>query len=187
MAAAVVAAGRAWNPRVEDWTADPPAGWRGLDGPGFTLACPTRFVFRTERPASGEAVTTVQPPGETLTALRIAVFTDEVPQISLRGYVSRTLGVPASTQPPRVRLGPLRGEGEAGALASGRFWKAMSLDIPEPGPPLNSGSAYPSGRLRTLIALYEQVPAADRPLYDAMLGSIRLRAATGAGGMGVVP
>src|SRR5262245_31815807 len=185
MAIAVLAAGRAWNPVVEDWTAEPPSGWRGLDGPGFTLACPNRFVFHTARPGRGGAEMTLQPAGTAFTALRIFVYTAAAPQPTLRAFLARHLGVAAPQRERLIRLGPLHGQGESGTLASGRLWKAAALNArAEERASRPPPTFFSDGRARAdslsapvtgLAAIYEQVPASDQDLFDRILGSIRLR------------
>ncbi len=185
MAALVLAAGRAWNPPVEDWTAEPPGGWRGLDGPGFTLACPNQFVFRTERPRPGEAAMTIQPRGAFFTGLQVFVYTPAARQPSLRSFLRREVGVRSPQNARLVRLGPLQGRGESGTLATGRFWKAVALETGAGGDQSRGQRNRVSGRGRDaaslsgpvtgLVAIYEQVPGTDRAVYDRMLGSLRLR------------
>jgi hypothetical protein len=164
MAGVVLAAGRIWNPVVEDWTMEPPAAWRGVDGPGYTLACPLNFVSRTENAERGEHEMVVQPPGAEFTALRIFALSAEADTPPLRAFLARRLGLKDPGRGRMVRLGRLSGRGESGTLPSGNSWKAVALDTPSVGKP----------PLRMLVILYEQVPPAQRATFDQILGSVRL-------------
>lgn len=163
---AVVAAGRYWAPPpVEDWTAAPAPEWRGLDGAGYTLACPTDFRHDQEDTRPGEQEIVLRPPESQAAALHVFALSEDAPRRTLRQFLRERLGLRTPGRACSVRLGPLAGPGEAGTLASGSAWKATALNA----------AALPGRRhLQTLIVTYEQVPPAQRPLFDRMLGSVRV-------------
>lgn len=170
VAGAVYFAGRAWNARVDDWTVDPPLVWRGVDGPGFTLACPAGFrVAMGTR--SGEPAVTLRPPGSETTSLRVYSFAPSpwpwAGAPSLRSFVSRQLGIRQAGLAATVRIGPSVGRAEWGTLPSGRLWKAAALEAAASAEVPDSG--------RTLIVLYEQVPSTQAHLFDRVVGSLRPR------------
>lgn len=168
LAALVYFAGRAWNPAVADWTHDPPPAWRGADGPGFTLTCPSQFEER--RPQGDEwdhGGLILQPPGHQFAALH--VYADRssarhLPWKSPLAETRRQFGLPPGNREGAVRIGWLLGRGQSGRHPSGRFWKVAALDVP-------AGESA-AGRL---IVAYEQVSAEDRALFDQVLGTVRPR------------
>lgn len=164
---ALVAAGRAWNPRVEEWTADPPASWRGLDGFSYTLALPNDFSADFEDTRQGEQELTVRPPDSQGAALHIWALTDEAPRLPLRTFLGERLGLRRPGVEQLVRLGGMLGPGEIGTRPSGNAWKAAALDA----------AAFPGPRsVRTLVVAYDQVPQAQREVFDRIAGSVRLTA-----------
>lgn len=162
---AVVAAGRYWSTPVEDWTAVPAPAWRGFDGVAYTLACPTDFRHDQEDTRPGEQEIILRPSEGEFTALHVYALVDEAPRVPLRQFLRERLGLRQAGRACTVQLGALTGPGEVGVLPSGNVWKAAALDV----------TALPGRRrLQTLIVAYEQVPVTQQPLFDQILGSVRL-------------